>query len=263
MSTVRSPAVAGTFYPSNPVALRNMVRQMLAESTSSTTVKNPKAVIVPHAGYVYSGMIAASAYKSISQSAKNIHRVLLLGPAHRVAVRGMALSSAENFQTPLGTIPLDREACDQLLFLSQVAVNDEAHELEHSLEVQLPFLQEILGEFKLVPVVVGETSPEDVNTLIEFFSQNKNTLIVVSTDLSHFENYEAASVHDRKTSVAIEGLKYDEINYGDACGRNPLNGLLYFSKKHKLQIQNLALQNSGDTSGDRERVVGYGAYVVQ
>lgn len=262
MSIDRSPAVAGTFYPSNPVALRDMVRRMLADSNGQTSIKKPKAIIVPHAGYVYSGMVAARAYASISDIKKSIQRVVLLGPAHRVAVSGMALSSADNFQTPLGKIPLDNEALQELVSLPQVAVNDNAHELEHSLEVQLPFLQELLGDFKLVPIVVGETNPEDVYAVLEYFSQDQDTLIVVSTDLSHFENYDAASAHDRKTSLSIEGLKYDEINYGDACGRNPLNGLLYFAKKQNLHIEMLALQNSGDTSGDHERVVGYGAYVL-
>ena len=272
MSTDRSPAVAGTFYPSSPVALRNMVEGMLVESAvlnnkaNLATTNKPGALIVPHAGYVYSGLVAAQAYASIRQSAKEINRVVLLGPAHRVALRGMALSSADNFQTPLGAIPLDKAANTRLVLLPQVAVNDDAHALEHSLEVQLPFLQTVLDEFKLVPIVVGESSPEDVYTVLDYFSNNisgdKNTLIVISTDLSHFESYENATCHDRKTSQSIEGLKYENIQYGDACGRNPLNGLLYFARKKNLRIQNLALQNSGDVSGDRDRVVGYGAYVL-
>lgn len=266
MSTDRNPAVAGTFYPASPNELRGMVQGMLAESAGTVTVNNPKAIIVPHAGYVYSGLVAAQAYASIRQSAKNINQVVLLGPAHRVAVSGMALSSADNFQTPLGAIPLDKEACVQLALLPQVAFNDNAHELEHSLEVQLPFLQELLDDFKLVPIVVGETSPEDVYAVLNYFSDNlsagNNTLLVISTDLSHFENYEMASSHDRKTSESIENLKYENINDGDACGRNPLNGLLYFAREKNLHIQNLALKNSGDTSGDHDRVVGYGAYVL-
>lgn len=272
MSTDRSPAVAGTFYPSNPVALRNMVKEMLAASAGSNNLanvastKNPGAIIVPHAGYVYSGQVAAQAYAFIRQSANEINRVVLLGPAHRVALRGMALSSADNFQTPLGAIPLDKTANTQLVLLPQVAVNNDAHALEHSLEVQLPFLQEVLHEFKLVPIVVGETSPEDIYTVLNYLSNNINdnekTLIVISTDLSHFENYENATSHDRNTSESINNLDYENIDYGDACGRNPLNGLLYFARKKNLQIQNLALQNSGDVSGEHDRVVGYGAYVL-
>jgi len=272
LSTDRSPAVAGTFYPSNPVALRDMVREMLSASAASNNlanvalIKNPDALIVPHAGYVYSGQVAARAYASIQPSANEINRVVLLGPAHRVALRGMALSSADNFQTPLGTIPLDKAANTHLGSLPQVVVNNDAHALEHSLEVQLPFLQEVLGEFKLVPIVVGETSPEDVYTVLNFFSNNvsgdRNTLLVISTDLSHFETYENATSHDRNTNVFIKNLDYENINYGDACGRNPLNGLLYFARKKNLQIQNLALQNSGDVSGEHDRVVGYGAYVL-
>ncbi|MFV1993501.1 MAG: AmmeMemoRadiSam system protein B, partial [Acidiferrobacterales bacterium] len=168
MSTDRSPAAAGTFYPSDPVALRNMVREMLADSVKSNNLtnkaptNNPCALIVPHAGFVYSGPVAARAYTCIQQFANEINRVVLLGPAHRVAVRGMALSSADNFQTPLGFIPLDKAANTELALLPQVAVNDDAHALEHSLEVQLPFLQEVLDEFKLVPIVVGDASPEEV-----------------------------------------------------------------------------------------------------
>jgi len=191
---------------------------------------------------------------------------LLLGPAHHVAVQGMALSAADNFLTPLGIIPLDKTANTQLALLPQVVVNDDAHALEHSLEVQLPFLQEVLGEFKLVPIVVGEASPEDIYTVLNYFSNNindnENTLIVISTDLSHFETYENATSHDRNTSESINNLDYENINYGDACGRNPLNGLLYFARKKNLHIQNLVLKNSGDVSGDRDRVVGYGAYVL-
>jgi len=265
LSTDRSPAVAGTFYPASPVALRNMVIEMLADSASASTTHKPMAIIVPHAGYIYSGLIAAQAYASIKQSSKNINRVVLLGPAHRVAVRGMALSSADNFKTPLGTIPLDKEVCAKLVSLPQVAFNDHAHELEHSLEVQLPFLQVLLGEFKLVPIVVGDANPEDVYSVLDFFSkslfEDQDTLLVISTDLSHFESYEMALKHDRNTSTAIENLQYEHINYGDACGRNPLNGLLYFAREKNLHIQNIALQNSGDTSGDHDRVVGYGAYV--
>ena len=249
-----------------------MVRGMLAESANQGNLagmamtNNPGALIVPHAGFVYSGLVAAQAYACIQQFAHEINRVVLLGPAHRVAVRGMALSSADNFQTPLGTIPLDKAANAQLALLPLVAVNNDAHELEHSLEVQLPFLQEVLDEFKLVPIVVGEASPEEVYTVLNHFSsdvsRDKNTLIVISTDLSHFENYENATSHDRKTSLAIKNLEYENISYGDACGRNPLNGLLYFARKKNLHIQDLVLKNSGDVSGERDRVVGYGAYVL-
>lgn len=267
MSTIRKPAVAGTFYPASPDELRNMVREMLAKSQSTTMATiNPRAIIVPHAGYIYSGIVAAHAYGCIREFAGRITQVAILGPAHRVALRGMALSPAEFFQTPLGNIPVDQEACAKLASYPQVTMDEEAHEYEHSLEVQLPFLQELLGDFKLVPIVVGETSPEDVYTVLSYFSNNisgdKNTLIVISTDLSHFESYEMASSHDRKTSQAIEELKYENINSGDACGRNPLNGLLYFAREKNLHMQKLALQNSGDSTGDHDRVVGYGAYVL-
>lgn len=267
LSTIRKPAVAGTFYPSNSDELRNMVKTMLSEIESAPSAsKNLQAIIAPHAGYIYSGLVAAKAYSHILELADQIKRVVILGPAHRVAVRGMALSSVKYFNTPLGNISIDQDACKQLKLLPHVTVNDSAHELEHSIEVQLPFLQVALNDFTLVPVVVGETSPEDVFKLLEFFSEeavaDHHTLIVISTDLSHFESYDEACSHDKRTNQSIEALDYNAINYGDACGRNPLNGLLYFARKKDLHIEKVALKNSGDVSGDHHSVVGYGAYIL-
>jgi len=264
MSSIRKPAVAGTFYPSSPENLHQMVQGMLADKPLGPGSSSlPRAIVVPHAGYVYSGEVAAQAYNYLRNNAGRFTHVAILGPSHQVALRGMALSSADYFQTPLGDVQVDQQICRQLAQLPHVSVDDQAHKFEHSLEVQLPFLQELLGPFKLVPIVVGETSPEDIYPVLELLSQADQVLIIISTDLSHYETYEQARIHDKKTSESIQELNYEAINYGDACGRNPLNGLLYFARKKNLHVVNVALQNSGDVAGDHDRVVGYGSYLIQ
>ncbi|MEJ2344739.1 MAG: AmmeMemoRadiSam system protein B [Gammaproteobacteria bacterium] len=261
MAIVRYPAVAGMFYPEDPAALRRMVREFLDAAPTSAPV--PKALIVPHAGYVYSGPIAASAYACLQPARDTIRRVVLLGPSHRVPFHGLAASSAEQFVTPLGPVPLDREAIDVLLELPQVHLLDEAHELEHSLEVHLPFLQEVLAAFTLVPLVVGEASAEEVDGVLERLWGGPETLIVVSSDLSHYHDYATARGMDTRTSRAIEQLHDGDIGYDDACGRNPVRGLLHAARTHGLHASTLDLRSSGDTAGPRDQVVGYGAYVFQ
>jgi AmmeMemoRadiSam system protein B len=261
MATVRYPAVAGMFYPEDPAALRRIVREYLDGAPTSGPV--PKALIAPHAGYVYSGPIAASAYARLQPARDTIRRVVLLGPSHRVPFHGLAASSAEQFVTPLGPVPVDREAIDVLLELPQVHLLDEAHELEHSLEVHLPFLQEVLAAFTLVPLVVGEASPEEVDGVLERLWDGPETLIVVSSDLSHYHDYATARGMDSRTSQAIEQLRGQDIGYDDACGRNPVRGLLHAARTHGLHASTLDLRSSGDTAGPRDQVVGYGAYVFQ
>lgn len=260
MPTFRPPAVAGMFYPADPDELRAQVRQYLAAVTPHHA-DAPKALIVPHAGYIYSGPVAASAYARIAPIAAQITHVVLLGPAHRVALRGIAASSADMFRTPLGDVPLDRTALDSLADLAQVAVLDQAHAQEHSLEVHLPFLQELLGEFTLVPLVVGDATPAQVAEVIERLWGGPETLIVISSDLSHYHDYATAQRMDRATSEAILSGRIDDIGYQDACGRNPINGLLTALPAHDLSAQLVDLRNSGDTAGPRDKVVGYGAYV--
>ncbi len=221
----------------------------------------PKALIAPHAGYVYSGAVAASAYARLRAVRDRIRRVVLLGPAHRVPFRGLAASSAQVFETPLGAVELDQDALAALADLPQVRVLDEAHRREHSLEVQLPFLQMALTQFSLVPLVVGDASAEDVAEVLERLWGGPETLVVVSSDLSHYHDYETARVRDGKTTAAIEALRDDVIGYDDACGRNPVNGLLHAAKGHGLHAHTVDLRNSGDTAGPRDQVVGYGAYV--
>lgn len=261
MSTTRQPAVAGMFYPADAAELRNIVEGFL--STVKTRDPAPKAMIVPHAGYIYSGPIAASAYARLEPVRKIIKRVILLGPSHRVGFYGLALSSAERFKTPLGEVPLDKEAQALITHLPQVQVLDRAHAEEHSLEVHLPFLQDVLEDFSLVPLVVGEAEPEQVAEVLELLWGGPETLIVVSSDLSHYNNYDAAREIDAKTSRAIESLRYEDIHSADACGCYPVSGLLYVARRRGMQVKTIDLRNSGDTSGSRDQVVGYGAYVIE
>jgi AmmeMemoRadiSam system protein B len=221
----------------------------------------PKAIVVPHAGYIYSGSIAASAYARLVPARERIKRVVLLGPSHRVAFNGLAVSSADFFRTPLGKIPLDKKAIESITRLPQVQILDEAHRMEHSLEVHLPFLQSILVEFSLIPIVVGDADSSQVAQVLEQLWGGEETLIVISSDLSHYHGYEIAQKMDRKTSNAIEALNPAGIGVDQACGRNPLNGLLVAAAHHGLRAMTLDLRNSGDTAGTRDRVVGYGAYV--
>jgi MEMO1 family protein len=261
MSRVRTPAVAGYFYPADPRELRGLIDGYLAAVPAEGPV--PKAVVVPHAGYVYSGAVAASVYARLRPARGRITRVVLLGPAHRVGVSGLALPDAETFLTPLGRVAVDPIVAAHLADLPQVHVNGAAHAQEHSLEVQLPFLQEVLGEFVVVPLVVGDAGPAEVGEVLERLWGGDDTLIVVSTDLSHYHDYATAQRRDRATSAAVEKLEYERIGYDDACGRNSLNGLLWVARRRGLRVQRVDLRNSGDTAGGRERVVGYGAYAVQ
>jgi AmmeMemoRadiSam system protein B len=261
MSTIREPAVAGSFYPHDKRELRDMLSGFLDAADSDHS--QPRAIIVPHAGYIYSGPVAASAYAQLAAEKDQVRRVVLLGPSHRVPLRGLAASSADAFRTPLGDIPLDRQAIEHLLQLPQVAEYDEAHRLEHSLEVQLPFLQEVLGDFCLVPLVVGDATAQDVEEVLEAFWDDPATVFVISSDLSHYHDYQTARQLDARTSQAIEHLQPESIRYDDACGRNPVNGLLLLARHHQLQPKTLDLRNSGDTAGPRDQVVGYGAWVFE
>jgi AmmeMemoRadiSam system protein B len=258
MNTSRTPAVAGLFYPADAHELRATVRGLLAAVPPVPPV--PKAIIAPHAGYIYSGPIAASVYARLMPARERIRRVVLLGPAHRVAFEGLAVSAAVAFTTPLGDIPVDMAAVERLLALPQVRVLDQAHRGEHSLEVQLPFLQEVLIDFTLVPLVVGDAAPEEVSEVIETLWGGDETLIVISSDLSHYHDYATARRLDAATSRAIEALRPQDIGFEDACGRIPVNGLLLSARGHGLRAETLDLRNSGDTAGTRDRVVGYGAY---
>jgi len=260
IETIRPAAVSGLFYPADAHELHEQITHLLADA--SAIKQAPLALIVPHAGYIYSGPIAASAYVNLRPLRNKIQRVVLLGPSHRVAFRGLATSSANFFTTPLGDIKLDTIAAEQLNHLPQVQVFDDAHAQEHSLEVQLPFLQEVLDEFELVPIVVGDATTDEVAEVIDMAWKDDSTLIVISSDLSHYHDYNSAQKMDRHTCSAIVSLNPDGIGVDDACGRHPVKGLLTVARQRGLHVHTLDLRNSGDTAGDRNQVVGYGAWSV-
>jgi len=259
--TTRHAAVSNMFYPGDPRMLRGDIHSYIAEVNPDSST--PKAIICPHAGYIYSGPTAAYAYAQLQHAKYAIKRVVLLGPCHRVAVRGLAAPSVDYFETPLGRIQIDKAAIEGLLDLSQVQVSDLAHEYEHSLEVQLPFLQEVLDDFTLIPLVVGDTTTQEVSEVIDQLWGGDETLIVISSDLSHFHDYETARIIDSKTCAAIESLDIKAIAHESACGRNPVNGLLASAKKRNMKVTTLDIRNSGDTAGTKDRVVGYGAWMFE
>ncbi|WP_310450139.1 AmmeMemoRadiSam system protein B [Sulfuritalea sp.] len=264
-TATRPPAVAGMFYPGDPASLRDDLATCLAVAPAPTLEAAPpgllKAIIVPHAGYIYSGGTAGQAYALLAPLAGRIRRVVLLGPCHRVAVRGLAAPTVTAFATPLGNIALDRAALDGLADLPQIVASDAAHAQEHSLEVQLPFLQTVLGEFQLVPLAVGQTGAREVAQVLERLWGGPETLIVISSDLSHFHGYAEAQKIDQATAEHI--LALDQLSsFEQACGALPINGLLALAKQRGLRIERVAQCNSGDTAGDKSRVVGYASFAL-
>jgi AmmeMemoRadiSam system protein B len=259
MQIVRPPAVAGAFYPSDPSELREHVDALLARAVPSIVGPPPKAIIVPHAGYVYSGAIAASGYARLRDAEVRIERVVLLGPCHRVRLAGVAVPEADVLETPLGQIPVDVEAIAKVADFPGVTRSDRAHAKEHSLEVQLPFLQRILGSFKVVPLGVGDATPDEVARVLEALWGGPETLIVVSSDLSHYLPYAIAKGVDQYTAQRVLEL-CPILDPSEACGATPLNGLLLVARHKHLRPALLDLRSSGDTAGPRDGVVGYGAF---
>jgi AmmeMemoRadiSam system protein B len=256
---IRPPAVAGSFYPADARALRALVERLLRSAEPSSAVAPPAALIAPHAGYVYSGPVAAAAFAQLRPHAQAIRRVLLLGPSHFVPLAGIGLTSMETFATPLGEVPIDAAAQQILIDMPEVETNDAAHAREHSLEVELPFLECILGEFALVPLVVGQAESETVACAIDAVA-NDTTVVVVSTDLSHYLPDAAARSRDARTADAIERLEPTDLTPDSACGFYPLAGLIAWARQRDLSAHRLALATSADTTGDKDRVVGYGAW---
>ena len=255
MTLVRRPAVAGSFYPAEPDALRAAIDRAFAGTARPPDgAPVPKALVAPHAGYVYSGPVAASAYARIAAARDRIERVVLLGPAHRVWLEGVAASGYDAWRTPLGEVPVERPR--------HVAVDDVAHADEHSLEVHVPFLQTILRPFTLVPLVVGHASPHHVAALLDDLWGGDETLVVVSTDLSHYHDHATATELDRATAAHIAARAHEQLGDRDACGVFPLRGLLFAARQRSLDVELLDLRNSGDTAGSHDRVVGYGAFAV-
>lgn len=262
MPAIRQPAVAGAFYPGQGPALASTVASLLAAARAELPAHAddapPKVLIVPHAGYVYSGPMAARAYARLAAVRKTIRRVVLLGPVHRVPVRGLALPGADAFATPLGEVKVDQAAVAALAHLHQVVVSPAAHAMEHSLEVQLPFLQSVLDDFSLLPLAVGDATPDQVAQVLEALWGGPETLIVISSDLSHYLPYATARSIDSETVANILALQGD-LSHEQACGGTPINGLLLAARQHGLEPQLLGLCNSGDIAGDKQRVVGYAA----
>ncbi len=263
MSAIRPPAVAGYFYPAEADELSSEVRHYLREAVSTTRGHAPKAIIVPPAGYMYSAKVAAAAYAPIMAAGGPIRRVVLLGPGHRMAVPGMAVPDATAFSTPLGDVPVDQAAIHDILALPQVELRDDAHRDEHSLEVQLPFLQAVLPAFELVPLVVGGASAQQVAEVLDRLWGGPETLIVISSDLSHYKDYDAAQALDGQTATAIETLDAAAIGLEQACGRLLIAGFLTLAKQRGLTAERLDLCNSGDTGGPKDRVVGYGSWAFR
>ncbi len=257
MPIIREPAVAGAFYSADAGELAATVTELLNDAPHDETAA-PKALIVPHAGYMYSGPVAATGYACLEPHRKRYEKVVLLGPAHRAWFKGLAVSSADAFRTPLGDVPVDRSGLTAL----GVDVMDTPHLHEHSIEVHLPFLQSVVGNFALVPIVVGDTTPEHVAKVLNALWNGPETLIVVSSDLSHYLPYEKATAIDARTRRAIEDLDGQRINQSMACGATPLAALLMAARQRGLSATTLDLRNSADIAGDRSAVVGYGAWML-
>jgi AmmeMemoRadiSam system protein B len=253
---IRPAAVAGQFYPHSPSELRSFITQVLdtADRNSGSDFVSPKALIVPHAGYIYSGLTAAYAYAAVKSV--EVKRVVLLGPAHRVPFYGMALPDSEAFATPLGEVLLDGECMRKVQDLPYVAVYDEAHILEHSLEVQLPFLQSVFKDLLLIPLCIGSVEAHHVTKFMEQLWDYEDTLFVISSDLSHFHPYEEARELDRQAIDLILNMQTG-LSHEQACGATGINALLSIARRHGMQVRLLDYRNSGDTAGDKRRVVGY------
>lgn len=258
--SIRPTAVAGSFYPKQASELNTMLDKYL--SLETVKIASPKAIIAPHAGYIYSGLTAASIYSNVEQIKDKVRRVVLLGPTHRVYVKGIALPTNTHFASPLGNVTLDTQSLNKISKHSFVHYIDEAHEQEHSLEVHIPFLQKVLSDFVLSPILIGEASPGQVAIILNELWGGEETLIVISSDLSHFHDYETAAKTDNKTTQLIENFDYEHIGSKQACGCMPMRGLLKLAQEKNMSIKTIDVRNSGDTAGTKDRVVGYGAYAL-
>ena len=260
---VRPPAVAGSFYPAEPVALRQAVKEALEQAIAhSVPAPAPKAVIAPHAGYAYSGAVAATAYARVLPARGRIERVVLLGPAHRVQLSGVAVSQADAFATPLGEVAVDAEAREKVLRMPTVVASDEAHAQEHSLEVHLPFIQVVLGDLAVLPLAVGQMPAADVADVLDAVWAGPETLVVLSSDLSHYHDHSTAVALDRATAQAIEACRPGDVGLDRACGVFALRGLLVAALRRRLEVTTVDLRTSADTAGSPESVVGYGSFVL-
>ncbi|MCW8331193.1 AmmeMemoRadiSam system protein B [Photobacterium sp. SDRW27] len=257
--SIRNPAVAGSFYDKSPESLKCQLDSWLGSEPKIEDYI--RALIVPHAGYIYSGKVAAQAFRYLKSQADRIHKVILIGPSHRFYFTGCALPSADFFSTPLGKIPIDTESIDKFKNIDDIEVSDQVHAFEHCLEVQLPFLQTCLDQFTLLPILTSNVSPVTVANLIDSLWQDENTLLVISSDLSHYHPYTEAQKIDRNTCTLIESYE-PSLSPEQACGSTGINTLLLLAKQRGYQLKRVELKNSGDTAGDKERVVGYVSYLI-
>lgn len=260
-SRIRRPAVAGLFYPENANELRQVVREYVESCPAGEMPGRPKALIVPHAGFPYSGPVAGFAYRQLRTWSTSFRHVVMIGPSHRVPIRGLAVPSADAFETPLGAVPVDIAGCRRLCDLGLVGTSDAAHAMEHSLEVQLPFLQVLLDDFDILPVAVGHAPSDQVARVIEEVWGDSDTLVLVSSDLSHYHSWDAARRLDEQTTRTILGRRSD-LPDEQACGACAINGLMQVARRRGLRVALLDQRNSGDTAGDRSSVVGYGSYAL-
>jgi hypothetical protein len=258
---IRQPAVAGLFYPDDAGALRDLIAGFLGDPPPDDA-ESPKAVIAPHAGFRFSGPTAGHAYRALLPRRGTVERVVVVGPAHRVRLSGVGLSSARAWATPLGNLELDISTCADLSELPGVVVSDAAHAPEHSIEVHLPFVREVFGEVPIVPLVVGGTDRNQVASVLDAVWGGPETAIVVSSDLSHYLDDTSARVRDRATSHAIVEARAADVGPHEACGFLPIGGLLTSALRHRLGLRPLSLTTSADTAGEPTRVVGYGSFAL-
>jgi len=263
VTTIRTAAVAGSFYPADASTLRSLINNLLDDITETTTAPDQqlRALIVPHAGYLYSGPVAATAYHQLARQCQHIQRIALLGPSHHVYLQCIAAPQADWFATPLGHIKVDQEGLRQLMEqFPRIQFRPDAHVPEHCLEVQLPFLQQTLESFSILPLLIGDIDPGTLLPILERLTDDPQTLVIVSSDLSHYLEYAAAGRLDQATARAIVNLQWVDIKPRQACGATAIQGLLHWAQQLRLQAKILDVRNSGDTSEPRDRVVGYGSF---
>jgi AmmeMemoRadiSam system protein B len=261
---IRHAAVAGQFYSDDPDELAHNVDSYIHSGLADVNANSLHGLIVPHAGYIYSGPVAGVAYWVLQKARSRIRTVVLAGPSHRVFLEGIGASLAAEWHTPLGPVAIAQDETSKLLHeFSAVNVRDDAHAPEHSLEVQLPFLQRVLDpDWQLLPLVVGHVDSNVMAEVLEPYLTRPDVVVIVSTDLSHYLTYDDARERDNRTAWNIIERNPDHIFDDDACGAYPLRGALVAAKEGDCNIELLALANSGDTQGSRDRVVGYGAFAI-
>lgn len=259
MAKIRKPAVAGTFYPASKTELQELIDSFLtkAEFIDFAAIRG---LVVPHAGYIYSGPVAASAYKQLLTFDPEVTwKIFLLGASHHASFPGLSIDQHEGYETPLGVVPVDQvvkkiikeEGCDFI---------EQAHTSEHSLEVQLPFLQKVLKKFSIIPILVSETDYLQTTMVVQKYLDEKS-LLIASSDLSHYYEYKDATMLDQVTCEAIENQNIDMLQECEACGKTPIMSLLQIAQERAWKTKLVDYRNSGDISGELERVVGYGAFV--